>query len=81
MRERKIHQKTIKNETQIHTEIDEKSMEIPCSKKLCTKHKKSTNMDTKSEPKTEKFRFWEVLNGPSFLLVFESTKNVIQIRA
>jgi hypothetical protein len=32
VREREIHQKTIKNETRIHPQIDVKSMQILCSK-------------------------------------------------
>ena len=52
MRERETLQKTIKNETKIHHEINENSMQNPCSEKLCKKHRKSLKVEPEREPKS-----------------------------
>ena len=55
--ERKKYQKHIKNDTNIHPQINDKSMQNLCSKKECTKHRKSSYMESKREPKTIKKTF------------------------
>ena len=51
MRERETHQKNIKNDTKNHPTIDEKSIQISCSKKLCKKHRKTAKVEPKRRPK------------------------------
>ena len=52
MREREIHQKNIENEVNIRPKIDAKSIQISYSEKLCKKHRKSSTIELKREPKT-----------------------------
>ena len=51
MREREIHQKTMENEVKIRPNIDTKSIQISYSIKWCQKHRKSSTIEFKREPK------------------------------